>query len=235
MIQQIDPEGSVVNYVYDTEGRLIKTVDGNGNDTDVDYSSSSGFSSCSEAGNIDQPSAIIYPTFTKKFAYDSRNRKVKEIAVLTDIESYTTEFGYDLSGNMVMKIDKEGKTTNYTYDSLNRLTTVIDALDGTTAYTYDSRDNLIALTDAKNQTTRFEYHRNNRLVKEIRPMGEETSYAYDEAGNLVSKIDAKNQKAEYGYDDVGRLTAVMYFNPGDPVNPVKTFNFGPFSLTSVFC
>ncbi|MBW2603600.1 MAG: RHS domain-containing protein [Deltaproteobacteria bacterium] len=39
------------------------------------------------------------------------------------------------------------------------------------------------------------------------------------------------EKTSYVYDVNGRLTDIMYFNPGDPVNPVKTFNFGPFSKT----
>ncbi len=56
-------------------------------------------------------------------------------------------------------------------------------------------------------------------------MGEETTYQYDGVGNLIQKIDAKNQKTEYQYDDAGRLVEIRYFDPVDPVNPVKVVSF----------
>ncbi len=226
LTKQTDPEGNVIYYQYDSEGRLIKTIDGNGNEIAMEYddTSGSGCSSCS-GGNTDQPSRVIYPTFSKEYAYDVRGRKTNETDVLSDTESNVTGFAYDASGNLISKTDKELKTTLYAYDALSRLSTVTDPATSVTEYTYDNRDNLIELTDAKGQTTRFEYDRNNRLAKEIRPMGEATTYQYDGAGNLIWKVDAKNQKTEYVYDDAGRLEDIRYFNFGDHVNPVKTVVF----------
>jgi len=58
------------------------------------------------------------------------------------------------------------------------------------------------------------------LPEKIDAKNQRTAYMYDDAGNLVSKIDAKSQKTGYFYDAAGRLMDIMYFNPGDPVNPV---------------
>ncbi len=227
LTKQIDSEGKEIHYEYDNQGRLIKTTDGNGNEISVEYSDTagSGCSSCSGGGNVDQPWRVIYPTFTKEFVYDARSRKTQEKDLLSDTESYVTQFAYDDKGNLISKTDKEEKITGYVYDSLDRLKKVVDPLTGETQYTYDNRDNLIALRDANNNVTSFEYDKNNRLVKEIWPLGEETNYTYDAAGNVIQKIDAKNQKTAYGYDDAGRLEEIRCFNPEDHVNPVKTVIF----------
>jgi RHS repeat-associated protein len=223
LTKQTDAEGKMIYYQYDSEGRLTKTIDGNGNEISVEYSDTagSGCSSCS-GGSVDQPSRVIYPTFAKEFVYDARSRKTQEKDILSDTESYVTQFAYDDKGNLVSKTDKQEKTTGYVYDSLDRLKKVVDPLTGETQYTYDNRDNLIALRDANLNVTRFEYDKNNRLVKEIRPLGEETNYAYDVAGNLIQKIDAKNQKTEYVYDDAGRLTDIKYYASAGDTTPAKT-------------
>jgi RHS repeat-associated protein len=224
-----DQEGKETFYEYDNEGRLISTTDGNGNTILMEYTENAGQQcvSCGEGGKGASPSAIIYPTFRKKFKYDPRGRKIEEKDILgTGLENeYTTTFGYDPAGNLSWVRDKEGKLTSYVYDELNRLAREIDPAGNETRYAYDVRGNLRFLTDGKNQTTEFRYDRANRLVKEIRPMGQELSYQYDAAGNLIQRVDSKNQKRSYGYDQAGRLVNTRYYNPTDPVIPVKTVLF----------
>ncbi len=137
LTKQIDAEGKVIYYEYDNEDRLIRTIDGNGNEISVEYSDTagSGCGSCSD-GSVDQPLQVIYPTFAKEFVYDSRSRKTKEKDVLSDTETYVTQFAYDDKGNLISKTDKEEKITGYVYDSLDRLKKVVDPLTGETQYTY---------------------------------------------------------------------------------------------------
>ncbi len=215
LTKQTDAEGKVISYAYDADGRLIKTTDGNGNETAHVYDAASGCSSCGGGGNGSKPSRTIYPTFTREYSYDTRGRKTIEKDVLSDMESATSQFAYDATGNLTSRTDKEGKTTTYNYDSLNRLKTVTDPLNQTTTYAYDNRDNLISLTDGKGQTTTFTYDRNNRLTKETRPLSQETSYEYSATGQLTKKTDAKGQRIEYGYDDSGRMVEIRQYNAGD--------------------
>ncbi|MFH1148047.1 MAG: RHS repeat-associated core domain-containing protein [Pseudomonadota bacterium] len=222
--KETDPEGKAIRYEYDLDGRMVKTIDGNGNEVINEYGDTAGgCASC--AGLRNQPKRTIFPTFTKEYNYDKRGRKIEEKDILSDVEEYSTHYGYDPAGNLMTKVDKEEKNTRYEYDQLNRLTWVTDPLQQDTKYTYDDRNNLIALEDANNNVTRFEYDRNNRLIKEKRPMGQETIYQYDGAGNLVVKTDAKNQRIEYEYDDAGRLTTTRYFSAEDHTMPVKTVTF----------
>jgi RHS repeat-associated protein len=223
LTRQIDPDGKTITYRYDNDGRLAKTIDGVGNEITMEYGTAqSGCATCS--GTTEQPSTIIYPTFTREYTYDVRGRKTKELDNL-DTETVETNYTYDGTGNLIEKTDGEGNITLYQYDGRNRLTTVTDPDRKTTIYTYDDRDNLITLTDGENHTTAFEYDRNNRLTKETRPMGEETTYQYDENGNLIEKTDAKNQKIVYTYDDAGRLETIEYYSSTDHTTPTKTVTF----------
>ncbi len=225
LIRQVDPEGKTVEYAYDSRGRLVKAIDGNANLTQIEYDqSSSGCVAC--AGPSDQPSKIIYPTFTREFRYDDRGRIVEELDLVSEAETISTSFSYDAAGNLTSTTDREGHTTTNGHDALNRLIRSTDAAGHETHFAYDSRDNLIALTDARGNTTRFTYDRNNRQVGEVRPMGQTTRYEYDVAGRLAGRIDAKAQRSEYAYDDVGRLTHVSYYEASDPATPAKSVAFG---------
>jgi uncharacterized protein RhaS with RHS repeats len=100
-----------INYVYDNEGRLLKTVDGNGNETRMEYTQSvPGCSSCSGGGGSAQPSKTVFPTFERDYAYDKRGRKTMETDLPGAGESVGTAFAYDPSGNLTQKTDKEGLT-----------------------------------------------------------------------------------------------------------------------------
>ena len=226
LTRRIDPEGKESRYAYDTLGRVVSQKDGAGNETRMIYETPTS-AACPTCGSGDahQPARIVFPTFTKQFAYDKRGRRIEETDVLSENEAYSTLFDYDPAGNMILKTDKMGRTTVYAYDALSRLTRVVDPLSQETQYFYDDRNNLVELIDAKGRSTAFEYDRNNRLVKETRPMGEETIYHYDGAGNLAEKLDAKGQKTGYTYDDAGRLEEIRYYSSSDHTSPVKTVTF----------
>ena len=194
-------------------------IDGNGNQIAMEYgdATGSGCSSCSAAGGAsNQPSRITYPTFAKEFLYDKRGRKTIEKDVLSDTETYLTDFDYDPAGNLIARTDKEDQITGYAYDALNRLKTVTDPLDQETEYFYDNRDNLTALMDAAGNTTWFEYDKNNRLVKEIRLQDKVTTYQYDNDG-ITSAI--------YTYDD-------LYRKLSETVNYGTTVNHGTIEPTN---
>ena len=225
LVKKTDSEGKSVSYTYDAFGRLAKTIDGNGNQTQFEYDLSSGCSSCSTGGSEWQASRIIFPTFVKEYTYDLRGRKIQEKEILSETESYVSEFAYDEVGNLISSTDKESKTTTHSYDNLNRLISTTDPLGNTTEYTYDDRNNLLTLKDADENITQFEYDRNNRTIRETRPLGQVKVSQYDAVGNVAAILDAKGQRIEYGYNDAGRQIEIQYFSTEDYSIPVKTVTF----------
>lgn len=220
LTRRTDAENKVLDYEYDSRGRLTAAVDGNGNVIRLEYADTMGCSSC--RGGFDQPARIVAPTFVRELKYDSRGRKIEEKEVLSEAESAVTRFQYDRAGNVTSVVDKDSRTTHFAYDALGRLTEVQGPLGRVARYLYDDRDSLIALEDANGSRMRFEYDRNNRLIREIRPMGQETSYQYDGRGLLVRQADPKNQVAFYVYDDAGRLGELRTYGSLDHTNPVRT-------------
>ncbi|MCP4582935.1 MAG: RHS repeat protein, partial [candidate division Zixibacteria bacterium] len=221
LYQTIDAEGKRDWKRYDEKGRIVEHFDDAYNFTKMEYGAGSGCSSC-VGSNFDKLSRINYPTFSKRFYYDKRGRKIEEQDILNGAGVYSTQYSYDATGNLWKVIDKNSKETVYFHDSLNRLTKVVDAMKGETVYTYDNRGNLLSLGDANGNTTLFEYDRNNRLTKEIRPMGKEITYAYDSSGNLIEMIDPKDQKTQYVYDDANRLINIHYYSNDALTNAVKS-------------
>jgi YD repeat-containing protein len=228
LTKQIDQEGKSITYEYDLDGRLTKTTDGNGNETKTEYNDAIG-SSCTPCSGsnsgVAQPARTVYTTFSRTYAYDSRGRKTQETDVLSDTETYSTQFAYDAAGNLIAQTDSENRTTSYQYDELDRGVKVIDPLMAVTEYTYDKRNNVVAVKDANGNRTTFEYDMNNRLAKETRPLGQTTTFQYDTVGNLIRKTDPKGQRIENEYDNAGRLTTTKYFATLTDTSPIKTVIF----------
>ena len=227
MLSRTDAEGkTTMRNEYNLFGDLIRATDGNDNVIENLYNYGGG-TDCASCSGSSRRKIVekIFPTFTRKYLYDLKGRRIEEIDVLSETEAEAMLYEFDDVGNQKAIVDKAGKRTVYEYDALNRLIVMVDAASGRTEYTYDSMDNLIALNDANGHVTAFEYDRNNRLIKETRPMGEATTYAYDPAGNLKEKIDAKNQRTEYIYNEAGRITEKRYYSDASDINPVKTVVF----------
>ncbi len=107
LLSQTDPEGRITRYEYDAEGRMVKTIDAAGNIIETVYDDlDAGCGSCA-SGDMNQPEQIIYPTFTRTFAYDQRGRKVTETDVLSPTELLVTSYTYDNAGQLKSKTDKK--------------------------------------------------------------------------------------------------------------------------------
>ncbi len=225
--KQIDPEGKELRYIYNLDGLLIKSIDGNRNEFVQEYEDVNGETciACLLENAEELPSKIVFPTFSKIFQYDERGRKTREDDVLSDIELHSTLFQYDLSGNIVSITDNNGLETIYDHNALNRMIKQIESNGDTITYTFDGMGNLTAFKDKEENVTSYEYDGNGRVIKETRPLGEVTLYTFDPLGNLSEKIDAKNQKTQYLYDDANRLSQIMYYNSASDVSPSKTVAF----------
>ena len=219
--QEQDEELRAVNFEYDSAGRPVKTINGNGDIVSISYKDDGS----PDAGAFAQPHTVTYPTYQRIYQYDNRNRRIRNTA-LVGTEGNVHGMSYDAVSNIIAYTDANGKATYYDFDGHNRQIKLTNALKDTKNAVYDDQGNIRQVEDAAKRLHRFEYDRLGQLVKEFRPLGQTTTYSYDENGNPLTKIDPLGQKTEFVYDDAGRLHFRKLYVASDLLTPVQTVTFG---------
>lgn len=151
-----------------------------------------------------------------RYDFDDLNRLV---AVLENFQgsaapdeetNVTTEYTYDVKGNLVQILDGNDHPTTRVYDDLNRLREEHDALNHTWLYAYDPAGNRVQVVDALPITGTLGYTYDalgNRLT--LRYPDEKTvRYLYDGLNRLVRVTDWDTQITRYSYDAASRQTVV---------------------------
>lgn len=131
----------------------------------------------------------------------------------------TTEYEYDVRGNLLAVTDAAGNESTMAYDGLGRKVAMVDADMGAWSYAYDALGNLTGQTDARGQTIAFTYDALKRLTLKDLPTGADVSYYYDgqkcsacsiPAGKVYGQRTAMEDSSGwsvYSYEDGrGRLT-----------------------------
>jgi len=211
VICEIRAEGTY-SFEYDEQDRMTRQVDPHGLETRWEYS-----------GDTENPLKIIYPTFTREYTYDARNR-VTQVDDLVNGTIRSTLYALDSLGRVISQTDPLGRTTRYEYDTLGRKTAEVNALNATNRFEYDVFGNMTKLTDAKGNETRYEYDLAGNLVKKTYADNSHVAYTYDAQNRLIEKIDAKGQKTTYAYDAQGLLVTNLFYNAAQTL--VKTVTYG---------
>jgi RHS repeat-associated protein len=218
------PDDQVLRYEYDAEGRLITSIDENGNEMIYGYTAGLQTSITVDPGGLN---------LTTSFEYDAMGR----LTALVDANGVRTEYGvdefnrvtdivvdagaavhlnlhtvrvHDESGNLVSEVDPRGVTTTYEYDERDRLRVVIRDDGGlalTTLYEYDGCDRLLYQADHLGHITGFVYEPDGRLHQVHDALGQITTYEYDCVGNLTRVVDHDGRETIYEYDLLNRRMA----------------------------
>ncbi len=218
LLRFLDPAGVKTQFFYDAMNRLLQVEDGAGHRIQLEYDAAFP-PNCATCSNPfpENPTRIIYPTFTRELIYDQRGRLSKRMDIARTGEVRTFRYAYDAVGNLVSVADPAGRETLMGYDELNRCTRVVDAKGGMTRFVYDGRNNLVWLEDPNGNGLSFAYDRKNRLIEERRPGGQSTRYRYDGSGNLVEKEGPTGRTVRFDYDLVGRVVRARFFT--EPASP----------------
>lgn len=223
-------------YEYDAVDRVVKSIDSQGNMTEVEYNSNGNISSridgenrktqymYDDYGNVIK---IIYPDqTTNEFTYDLENKKLSE----KDREGNVTYFSYDAlgrlliekysdqsykeykynaKGNIYQAIDENGNITEYSYDALGNNTAIKDALGNTTLFEYNASGLVTKRTDANGYKTQYEYNMYNCVEKVIFEDDSRITYEYDSAGNKILETNQDGNTTKYTYNEKYQLTSVI--------------------------
>ncbi len=232
----------IVDREYDALDRLVKTIDGTGNETAAMYDSRSNMiEQIDPRGNLTE------------YFFDGMNRLTKTRVKMTDTGDGTgnplsggaqyivTEKSYDDSSRLIENKDDAGNVTSYTYDGLNRLLTTKMPDDAVYTSTYDANGNLKSHTDARGVVITHQYDRNNRLTSRLVDSVLEETFTYDGLGriliaannnsvvhrhydsrsNVVYELQnsdapsfpgTSSREVEYSYDDANNNSQIVYAN-----------------------
>ena len=138
-----------------------------------------------------------------------------------------TSSKYDSTGNYeTYETNEQGSTTQYVYDVNGNVTSITDADDNMTSYAYDSSGNL---TSVKNGDSENSYtYSGLGSVSKITHNGFDYSFNYDVFYNLVSTKIGNVTVASHTYDSNGNLTKTAYAN-GDYLEYAYD-NYGDISV-----
>ena len=213
---------------YDDSGKLIKTLDANGNttyfnnnftnntDVVVDPLGRTNTYAYDSFGNVIAQTNALGQITT--MAYDPNNNKTNTVTYLLNGQPYATNSAvYRTDFNlMTSSTDPLGHTNGYTYNNNNGdLLSSSDARGNTTYNTYDSGGDLLSTTDALNNISVNTYNY-GFLIGSTDPIGTTSTNHYDVSGNLTNSatLDASGlilSSNTYTYDANGnRLTSTVW-------------------------
>ena len=202
-------DSQTTTYVYDINGKEIKTTYPNGLIVEKTYD---------EHGNI------LKITNNKKekivYSYACNNliaTKVFKDEVLISNE----EFEYDNKNQIITKIDGLGGQTLYSYNPKGEKISEIDALGRVTTYEYNNQSKLLKETTSDGNTTTYSYNRDGQKTKTLLPNGTSIKISYDIFGRIIKKdnisytYDIGNRKLTSIHTDDNTLNESYEYDQGE--------------------
>lgn len=208
----LDGGTKILENVYSPDGRLIKQIDGEGNET------LTGINVDALTETIQDPNGNI-----TTLKYDPNGNLVQKIAPNGKIWSY----GYDGNFNLISEIDPLGQTItrvfdsssrllaetdargftkSFEYNSLGQVTKEINPFGKTKLWTYDDLGNILSTSDESGRTTQLTYDVSGNLLTITDPIGSTTSFERTPSGR-ASKISHPNGLVEdFEYSANGQVT-----------------------------
>lgn len=232
LVKQVNKDNSVLKYEYDDFGNLVSSTNEIGKTWKAQYDEFKRITSstdpldrqtkftydlpgggCGCLHDRHTPTQIILPSGKIiKIEYDVEWQKIKQTIGAGTPDAATTQYEYDVAGNVTAVIDPRMKTTTYGYDLRNRLVTETDPLNNTTGWKYDFVGNIVSKKRADGTVTNYDYDSRNLVVQTTNAKGQVTRYEYDVEGNIRKLIDAENQEYIFEHDLLNRRTKTIHPN-----------------------
>ena len=233
LLQTVFPEGNVVEYGYDSAGRLtsierkpddqatshgervVYTLDGFGHRVSESLQ------------RWDDVGMQWVEHNVTDYVYSTRCHLDQRIDGAGSANESVTEFAYDCEGLLIEEWDanhpSSGQTLppskSYFYDELNRLETVQQPWGGAGGgtvqvdYGYDVQDHLASVTDGEGNVTTYTTSDRDLMTEEQSPVSGITTYTYGDHGQLVTRTDARGVVETRTVDEADRTTFVDFADP----------------------
>jgi RHS repeat-associated protein len=219
MTSQLDANGKGMRLEYDPSGRLTKGTDAKGFQYLMGYTDEDGVDK-----GLSFASSVRYPTFERRYRFDSRQRGTQK-AEVTSSDSFVTNYALDRVGRQRSITDPNGKTRSLEYNALGQVRQMRDSLGNGVSFAYDSLGNLVRITDPRGNATLFTNDRRGLPVTETDPLGNVTRYTYDDNGALVEVRLGNGKRTTYAYDLGGRQTENRQYDQSNALIQTVTFGY----------
>jgi len=183
---------------FDPMHRIVEIVDADGGTTTRSYQ-------LLQTTETDRRGLVTTTTFNPQ-------GQVLSKALPTPTGTATTQYVYDVLGQMTQVIRADGSTSRIAYDMLGRKTGITDPNTGNFTYQYDNQDHLTAVTGPDGGTIQYNYDKVGNLLSRVYPGGITHTISYGTAGNvnavgrMVSVVDSAGTLT-FNYDARGRVLA----------------------------
>lgn len=190
----------------DGAGRVIETVDAEGNATRFRFDSNSNLLRSRDPNNVGHDCD-----------FDFRNRRVS----CTDTAGDSTSTMFDHNSNAISRIDAKGKIISCNFDPRGRKYHSTDRINSVTEMRYDQNSNLTSITDGEGKKTQYLW--NSRDLKfqcqypdhvdGTNPGDQDygiTKLSYDAARRVLVTTDQLGDTCERNFDLANRLLARNY-------------------------
>ncbi|MFF3879111.1 RHS repeat-associated core domain-containing protein, partial [Streptomyces sp. NPDC001978] len=210
-----DPNKTVYRYVYDAEGRCVRTIGSDGfQNAEFRYDDTQGTTvhvdslGCATTYRYDRDFRITQETdalgHTTTTEWDSFGRVLAE----TDALGRTTSYEYDTDGSLLGLVRPDGQRTTAVYNSLRLPVLITEPDESEWRFDYDEKGNLLSVTDPAGAATRHTYDDTGRMVALSDALGQTRQYQYDSHGRVRVVIDAVGSMTRFTHDSFGRVTSV---------------------------
>lgn len=182
----------VLENFYSSDGRLIRQVDGEGNETNIGI-------------NLAEGTEVI--TDRRGFITTNRYDLDGNLIERTLPDGARWQWQYDQNFNQTLEVDPLGNTTSRVYDAQSRLLSETDALGNTNSYTYNSWGQKTSHTNPLGVTATWIYDARGNLISETDFSGRARTSVFSTSGNLLSVTDRGGATSTFAYDSSGRPVA----------------------------
>ncbi|MFZ6876474.1 hypothetical protein ACO0LF_30850, partial [Undibacterium sp. Di27W] len=215
----------VSRTLYDSLGRIGKTISPLGEVTEFQYNAAGKLVSTVQRANTLNPSTI------------GINATAQDVTVVTDaVNDRISYCYYDQDQKLIGKIDAEGGIVEYRYDNAGRLRATVAYATKNKNAKVDSRfSSLLAASSGKDVIDFYFYDASDRIIAYVNPEGTPTEYIYDQAGHITQKttyngdlsggfgLSVSWDRVRPGYVDPNRQTVTQTFDKLGRLETTNTF------------
>jgi RHS repeat-associated protein len=140
---------------------------------------------------------------TTKYEYNAAYQLVK----VTDANSHSVTYGYDVESNRTSKKDANGNETKWAYNTTHDVIKETTPKGETTTITRNASGDPESIKrpapGSTTQETKFKWAANGDLEEETDPLGRKAKFEHNSYGNLKAEIDPEGDKRTWTYDEDG--------------------------------